>query len=264
MALTPEQHAARAGKIGASDIAKIVGGDPIEIYRLWEEKVGTRAPDDLTDNWPVYRGTETEQMHLNWQERKNRHAISRRGDSVAHYRYDWACCTLDGWIDELQCPIECKWVNGNEPYDPVIRHRYTPQCQWQMEITGADQCALSVIMGAADPLLDFIQRDADYAALLLERAWSFIQHVRNKTPPVDLPVIPLPVDAVTLYDMTGNNEWANHAGIWTELRDSAAAYDDAAKILKSLVPADAKKCFGHGVQITRSRAGTLSLRAAKE
>ena len=39
---------------------------------------------------------------------------------------------------------------------------------------------------------------------------------RERTPPVDMPVIPAPVDATKLYDMTGNNEWANNAGIWLE------------------------------------------------
>ena len=38
----------------------------------------------------------------------------------------------------------------------------------------------------------------------------------------------------------------------------------SAKILKSLVPSDAKKCFGYDVQITRDRAGRLSLRELQE
>jgi len=264
MALNADQLAQRAGKIGASDIGIIVSGDVIKIDKLWREKIGDQEPDDLSRKWAVYRGTHTEQMHLNWIEEVERQSITRRGDSVTHYRYEWACCTLDGWIDDLQCPIEVKWTNGNEPVDPVIIERYTPQCQWQMEITGADQCVLSVVMGADEPILNIIKRDADYAGLLLERGWNFIQHVRNRTPPVNLPEVPVPVDATKIIDMTGNNEWANQAGIWLDLRDSAAAYDDAAKILKSLVPPDAKKCFGHGTVITRSKLGYLSLRELRE
>jgi len=268
MALTAIQIAARTGKLGASDMNIVMGGDPLKIDKLWREKMGDKIPDDLSDVWPVYRGSETEQMHLNWIERRGIDGgvigISRRGDTVDHYQHDWAMCTLDGWVNELKCPIEVKWTNGNEPFDPVIRDRYFPQCQWQMEMTGAEQCALSVIMGAAEPVVDMIKRDADYAKQMLERGWTFIQHVRSRTPPVDLPMVPLPVDATRVVDMQGNNEWANQAGIWTDLRDSAAAYDDAAKILKALVPADAKRCFGHGVQITRNRLGHLSLREAKE
>jgi hypothetical protein len=35
-------------------------------------------------------------------------------------------------------------------------------------------------------------------------------------------------------------------------------------MLKELVPADAKKCTGHGVFISRNRAGNLSLRELKK
>jgi len=262
--LNAAQIAARAGKIGGSDIGIIVGGDRVKIDKLWREKIGEKEPDDLSRKWPVYRGTHTEQMHLNWIEVEEQQSIVRRGDSVAHYRYDWAMCTLDGWIKELACPIEVKWTNGNEPFVPVILDRYAPQVQWIMEITGADQCAFSAVLGAAEPVMDYVQRDADYAGLLLERGHQFIQHVRNRTPPVDLPMVPLPVDATRVVDMAGNNEFAHQADIWLQLRDSAAAFDDAAKILKSLVPPDAKRCFGYGVTITRNRLGHLSLRELKE
>jgi predicted phage-related endonuclease len=265
--LNAAQIARRIGKLGGSDMNIVMGGDAQKINNLWLEKMGDKIPDDLSEIWEVYRGSETEEMHLNWIERYGFDGvvgISRRGNSIDHYRYDWAMCTLDGWVNELSCPVEVKWTNGHEPFDPVILNRYFPQCQWQMEMTGADQCAISVVMGAVRPVVDFIKRDVDYAKQMLARGWTFIQHVRNKTPPVDMPMVPLPVDATRVVDMTGNNEWANQSGIWSDLRDSAAAYDDAAKILKSLVPPDAKRCFGHGVQITRNRLGHLSLREMKE
>jgi predicted phage-related endonuclease len=262
--LNAAQIAARAGKIGASDIGIIVGGDAVKINNLWLEKIGDKQPDDLTDVWIVQLGEASEPKNLDRYERLQKQTISRRGEIVTHYRYDWACCTLDGWIDDLQCPIECKLTGGREPLDPVILDRYRPQCEWQMEVTGAEQCALSVALGTAAPVVTFIERDVDYAGQLLERGWTFIQHVRNRTPPVDLPTVPLPVDVTTVYDMQGNNEFAHYADIWLQLRDSAAAYDDAAKILKAMVPPDAKRCFGYGVQITRSRAGYLSLRERRD
>ncbi len=261
--LTADQLAQRAGKIGGSDIGIIVGGDRVKINKLWEQKLGLREPDNLDDNFQVQMGIQTEPLNLRWYEKRHRQTVSRRGDVVTHYRYDWACCTLDGWIDEMRCPIECKHSGGREKLE-VLEARYQPQLQWQMEITGAETCALSVIFGNDDPAVEFYKRDADYAGLLLERGDNFIKHVRNKTPPVDLPVIPSPVDVTAVYDMAGNNEFAHHADIWLQLRDSAEAYDDAATILKSMVPADAKRCFGYGVMITRSKLGRLSLREKKD
>jgi Zn finger protein HypA/HybF involved in hydrogenase expression len=60
--------------------------------------------------------------------------------------------------------------------------------------------------------------------------------------------------------MAGNNAWAASAADWIESKDAADRCKDAEKVLKAAVPAEAKKCHGHGVQITRDRAGRLSLR----
>ena len=79
--------------------------------------------------------------------------------------------TLDGWIDVLECPIECKHDGGREPLE-VIVERYQPQMQWQMECTGADQCALSVIMGASEPVVQERSR--------LNRGFSFDSFVTGK------------------------------------------------------------------------------------
>ena len=71
-----------------------------------------------------------------------------------------------------------------------------------------------------------------------------------------------PIDASKVYDMAGNNQWADSALTWLDTKEAADECKDAEKILKSLVPADAKKCHGHEIQITRDRASRLSLRKA--
>src|SRR5882672_8808400 len=94
------------------------------------------------------------------EERKHRQIVSRRGDVVGRPFLIWAAVTLDGWIDALQCPIEAKHVGGREPLE-VIFERYAPQVQWIMECTGSNQCALSIIMATAEPVVEFIERNAE-------------------------------------------------------------------------------------------------------
>lgn len=261
--LTPAQIAARAGKLGSSDMGCLMRGDAQKIHDLWREKIGEKIPDDLSDVWAVQLGTVTEPLNLDWYEKRSRQPVTRRGDVITHYVHDWAICTLDGWIADLQCPIECKHVGGREPLE-VIVERYQPQMQWQMEVTGASQCALSVIFGSNEPVVEFINRDAAYAKEMVKRGAMFMGHVQSRTPPVDLPAVPAPIDATKVYDMNSSNEWGHHASTWLELRLSAEMCADAAKTLKALVPPDAKKAFGHNVQITRDRAGRLSLRELQE
>jgi hypothetical protein len=133
-----------------------------------------------------------------------------------------------------------------------------------MFVTEAEQCALSVIMGASEPILEFIPRDQPYIDEMIARAKQFMTFVERGEPPVVLDPVPPPADAKKIYDMTGNNEWAHHGTEWLETRVAAKRNADAAAILKNMVPADAKKCVGHSIQITRDRANRLSLREAAE
>jgi predicted phage-related endonuclease len=260
--LTAAQLKAREGKLTASRVACLMKGDAAEIMRLYRELTNQEAPEDLSHVWPVRLGEATEQLNLDWYEAQNG-PLSRRGEVVTHPKYDWAAATLDGWDDRLGCPIETKHVGGREPLEVIIE-RYQPQMQWQMECTGATECGLSVIMGASPPIVEFIERDADYAAEMVKRGLQFISCVKQRIEPVVLPAIAAPIDATKIYDMAGNNQWATSAVDWLSSKPAADICKDAEKILKSLVPEDAKKCHGHDIQITRDRAGRLSLREAKQ
>jgi YqaJ-like viral recombinase domain len=258
MTLNAAYAAQRAGKLTASRVAVLMTGDAAGILELYEEMIGVRLPEDLSDIWPVQLGLVTEPLNLRWFAKKN-YPLSRHGEFVIHPRHSWAACTLDAWCDELACPVEAKHVGGREPIEVII-DRYQPQLQWQMEVCEASQAAISIIAGANEPIVEFIDRDEAYANEMIARGRQFMSFVERRVPPVVLPAVPAPIDANRIYDMTGQNQWASSAASWFEHRTSAELCADAVKILKSLVPPDAKKCFGHGVQITRDRANRLSLR----
>jgi hypothetical protein len=259
--LSPAQIEARKGRLTASRMAPLMTGDAPAILRLYYEMTDDPAfePVDLSGVWPVRLGEATEQLNLEFYERKNRSPLSRHGEVVVHPRHSWAAATLDAWDDALAGPVEAKHVGGREPLETVI-DRYQPQLQWLMECTTANQCGLSVIVGAKEPIVEYIDRDADYAAEMIARGRQFIDFVRARIPPVVLPAIPPPVDASRIYDMTGNEAWQRNAQQWLQVRGAAETAKECEKVLKSIVPADAKKCHGFGCQITRDRAGRLSLR----
>ena len=111
-------------------------------------------------------------------------------------------------------------------------------------------------------LIEFIERDEEYAAEMVKRGKQFMDCVAARREPVALPAVAAPIDASTVYDMQGDNRWASNAFDWMATKEPADKCKEAEKILKSIMPDDAKKCHGHGVQITRDRAGRLSLRKA--
>jgi hypothetical protein len=259
MTLTAEQQAKRAGKLTASRIAVLMTGDEAGIMRLYQELIGEIPPENLDDVWAVQLGAVTEKLNLDWFERKNNCILKARGEVIQHRTLSWAAATLDGYWIEGCCVVECKHVGGREPIETLI-DRYQPQMQWQMECTVTTRCALSVIMGANEPIVEFVDRDTAYTFELVARAKSFMACVQMRIPPLEMAPLPPPANATKIRDMEGNNVWANHAEIWIGTRRSSEINKDSEKILKRLVQPEDKKCFGHGVQITRDRAGRLSLR----
>jgi predicted phage-related endonuclease len=261
MMLTRKQLEARKGKLTASRIAPLMTGDAEGILRLYRELIGEIEPENLDHVWAVRLGSATEALQLAWYEDKNGIILTRRGELVVHAELDWAAATLDAWETRIQGPFECKHVGGFEPAE-VIVDRYQPQLQWQMWVTGASQCAFSVIRGAREPVVDYVERDDAYCAEMVTRAQHFMLCVAMREPPVAQPRLE-PIKADKIINMTGNNQWANMADGFIRLYQSAATFEDAKATLKSLVPADAKICFGHGVRILRDRRGALHVKEDK-
>lgn len=257
--LTPTQLEARRGKLTASRAACLMRGDAQAVMRLWLEMTGQEEEEDLSHVWQVRLGEATEQLSLDWFEEKNRVPVTRRGEVVVHSLHDCFACTLDGYLDDPGCPIEAKHVGGREPLEVVIE-RYQPQVHFQMCCTNSTQCALSIIQGAAEPVVEYIDMDFVYAAELMRRGLQFMEFVRKGVPPVILPPAPPPVSSHKDYDMSGNDTWRHNALEWIQTRGAAEIAITCEKTLKSLVPSDARKCFGAGVRVTRDRAGRLSLR----
>lgn len=257
MALTAAQIEARRGKLTASRVGVLMKGDAAGILQLYRELIGEAEPEDLSRVWPVQLGSATEQLNLDWYEAKTGQRVTRRGEVVCNT--DWSAATLDGWIEDLRSPIECKHVGGREPMEVVVE-RYQPQMHWQMICTGSQECALSVIMGASEPIVEFVLRDNEYARELWVRGFQFMEFVRTRKPPVALDPVAAPVPRGRVYDMSTSNLWVSQATDWLANYKAAEVAKDAEKALKEIVPADAVKCTGAGVQITVNRAGAKSLR----
>jgi predicted phage-related endonuclease len=265
MALTDRQKLARQGKITASRIGVLMSGDARAIYDLWLELTGDPSfePPDFSNVWAIQLGNATEKFHLDWIER-SLGLINERGKSHQHPKVSWALATLDGWIVNERIAVEAKHTGGFEPMDTII-DRYMPQMHWTMWCTETEEIAFSVIMGAKEPKPLIIKFDHGYMAELIERGEEFIDHVHNLTEPVANPYLkpPKPVFSRSI-DMSGNNEWGFHASGWLSNRVAFQKYNESATAIKNLMPSDAKEGFGHGIIVTRSKAGALTIKPEKD
>jgi predicted phage-related endonuclease len=236
-------------------------GDPEKLMNLWRQMTGDPSyeEEDLSGIWAVALGSHTEPLQLDWYERRTGKPLSRRGDVIVHPLHDWAACTLDAWDNDLMCPVETKHCGGFEKTEAILA-RYAPQAHWQMIVTGADKCIFSIIEGAREPIIETVPWNDEYAKELWSRAEQFMECVSSLTPPVVLPPVVAPAKPEKTYDLTGNNSWAADAIGWITTKDAADAFGKHAKAIKEMVPADAIKCRGHGIEVSRNKAGSLSIR----
>lgn len=267
LGLSAEQKALRQTSLGGSDANTIMGGDEKKLLRLWKEKRGEAEPEDLSDILAVQMGSFTEPFNVAWFEKQTGFTVAECGIALrdeSNCARPFMACTLDGkvYVDDNGDPagvFEAKHC-GTRSTDAEIFARYVPQLTHNCLVAGERRAWLSVFKGNGDWVMFEYQLDDDYAARLIAAEEAFWECVRTGKPPCAVPSEPTPKPVgVVEYDMeaSGNNAWAAFAGEYLETKLAADRHATAKDELKALVPPDASKCFGHGVEIRRDKRGSL-------
>lgn len=250
----------RLSFIGGSDANTILSGDRERIFRLWREKRGEIAAEDLSGSLPVMLGCWTEAFNRQWYERVSGERVMSIGKSITCRTYDWRRCTVDGLVKGSGAIWEAKHTSAFSKVQDVLE-RYAPQLQHNMAVAGCARAVLSVIFGnhkfeiievAADWLyqLDLLQAEEDF--------WDCVVTGREPVP-AEVLAAPKPV-ATREVSLEGNNAWASAAFDWLQLREAAKIHAAATVQLKGLVEEDVTRAFGHGVEARRSKSGAITLK----
>lgn len=266
LGLSADALAKRTLSIGGSDANIIMSGDDAAILALWEQKTGRLDPEDLSDVLPVQMGSFTEPLNAAWFEKQTGLAVSLRGEPMACEADTWRTATLDGVVTSGPLAIgiwEAKHV-GNFWKDDALLAKYQPQLHHNMDAARMRKAYLSCFKGNADWCLFEVEYDPDYGAAVRKAEWAFWMAVQADEPPSTIDAPPPPAfDAMREICMDGNNAWATFAADWLANRDASKTFDRAAKELKGLVEADVKLAHGHGLKISRSKAGALTIAEMK-
>ena len=275
LGLTAEQKVLRRDAIGGSDANIIMGGDEKKLLRLWREKRGEAEPEDLSDVLAVQMGSFTEAFNAAWFEKNTGYKVTcrglaLRGGSIREPRPQFMACTLDGYVVEMLPDTPEGEPDGREigifeakhcgarNTDAELFARYVPQLTHNCLVAGERRAWLSCFKGNGDWVMFEYALDDAYAERLIAAEDAFWTCVRTGTPPcaVEPEPTPKPVGVVE-YSMEGSNAWSVHAGEYLETKLAADRHASAKDELKALVPADASKCFGHGIIIKRDKRGAL-------
>jgi predicted phage-related endonuclease len=251
---------ARNGFIGGSDARIIMGQDEAALIRLWREKRGEVAPEDLSGNLIVQLGVVTEQLNRRWFERNTGRAITHVQRRMRHPVLRWMGATLDGMVEDTGAIFESKFMLPWSFTEQGAAQKYTPQLQHNMWVTNSVTSVLSVITGGGKWVEIAVPADSLYQHLLFTAEKKFWRCVESGEPPrlfgIDMP--PPRIEAVRVVDMSSSNAWAEFAGQFRQTRDAFLKHESAKAELKALMPDDAREAIGHGVRARRSKSGAVS------
>ena len=107
-----------------------------------------------------------------------------------------------------------------------------------------------------------VDADPIYQGQLIAAERNFWDCVKSGAQPVII-TVKAPIEAVRKIDMTGHNEWANHADIWIKNQGYAKTFEASVKAIKELVEADVQEAYGHGIKASRSKSGAITIKKEK-
>lgn len=263
MSLTPEQRAARAGKITAGFLPYLMAGKEDRIMEEWMRL--TEHPDFVEpqfDEWRGLYGNLIEPLALSFHERKTGKALVRTGKGlpIPHPTIPYVCSLPDAFREEDNCVIDCKAWSSWQKVDYICSF-LAPQLIVQRQCVGAERMAILLVHGGGEPQEWPVKVEPSYEDAVFEKIAEFWECVQTLSPPFEIKAVAAPVvEAFREIDMSQSNAWAEHAGNWLQHRDGAKLFKTAETELKALVPPDGKRCYGHGISVSRSKAGSLTIK----
>jgi predicted phage-related endonuclease len=247
--------------LGGSDARIIMGHDEDALIRLWREKRGEIAPEDLSRNLTVQFGIVTEELNRRWFERETGRRLEKVQHFTRHPKLEWMGATLDAMIKEETAVFEAKFMLPWSFSEESAARKHMPQLQHNTLVTGARKAYLSILTGGGKWVSIEVEADPVYQTVLLQVERIFWRCVQTGEVPrvfgAEPPKAKLPI--VRVVDMSASNAWGEFAAIFARTRAAHAEHETAKAELKLLVPEDAMAAFGHGVKAKRSKSGSISI-----
>jgi putative phage-type endonuclease len=189
---SPEWHAARASRLGASEIAAVLGLSPWESrFSLWHRKAGIIPPVDLTED--MYWGTVFEApIAERFAELHPELTVQRTGTWVSSER-TWQLANPDRMVwtrpahgPQTRVPLEVKWSPNGTGWGPTetdeIPVYYRCQVLQQLDVLGAPFGFVVALVGGE--LREYsVEYDPDDVAVLRQAGAEFMASLPSEENP---------------------------------------------------------------------------------
>lgn len=240
---SPEWHALRAGGIGGSEIAGVVGLSRwTSPFQLWHRKKGNLP--DQTPNEAMEWGNRLEPVIAQrFVDDHPEFKVTRTPGTYAHHERGWQRVNPDGLVEDSDGHALLEVKNASAYADDFTKDdiplEYHCQVQHAMDVFGLTRCYVAVLIGGNHYREYVIDADAEDQADLRTKGEEFWASVQNdEEPPLDCSthtyraVVDLNPDLVKGegVDLTSDH-WGAYVIAKAELREA----EDALTLAKSQI-----------------------------
>lgn len=207
----------RTKGIGGSDASIICGINKYKsAMQLWLEKTGRIEPEEAGE--PAYWGSVLEPIIREEFAKRTRLHVHIVKAILQHPEHPFMLANLDGVIEDPEhgnCIFEAKTASVYlaDQWEDTIPEVYMLQIQHYMAVTDFTGAYIAVLIGGNQFKWQYIPRDDELIAMLIELESDFWQHVENNTPP--------PIDGSEAATVLLNRMYPNGSPTQITLPDEA-------------------------------------------
>lgn len=253
----------RKGFIGGSDLYSIMRGD---WHDLWLVKTGRKEPDDLSGQFNVQLGNETEAFNIKWLHQQtgwfsHDAEVTRKIISDVPYQARPDGIGKHDHSDEYAI-IEAKHTGGHKKMSDILE-MYLPQVHLYMRVMDIHQTVFTVIFGNRweHCVVDY---DHEFWMKVHAQAFNFWNHVANDEEPdnylpekIDWSAVK--VDGLVMRDANSDNEFMDAAHRFVNSSQQAKEHEDVKKELRSMVKDTEREVFCDLLTIKRDKRGACRI-----
>ena len=260
------RHSAHAEDyIRGSDMVTLMSGKWNE---LWKIKTGKIGRVDLSHEFHVLLGVETENFNLMWSQRAFDYEWSAQKKFQMSYGSIPFQGTVDGYDKDKHMIIECKHTHGMNTMENMINF-YMPQVQFYLYISKAKQCLLSVILGNKYDAV-IIDSSEQYQKEMLTQIKIFWDYVVNNEEPQDMNVATsksitdnIPINGKTKRDVSKSNSFTEATNAYMMFEETAKKFESAKKQLKEEIKPDEAEIYNDVLSVKRDKRGSVRITKKK-
>ena len=251
--------------IRGSDMVSIMSGKWNE---LWKIKTGKIGRVDLSHEFHVLLGVETENFNLMWSQRAFDYEWSAQKKFQMMYGSIPFQGTVDGYDKDKHMIIECKHTHGMNTMENMINF-YMPQVQFYLYISKAKQCLLSVILGNKyDGVI--IDASEQYQKQMLTQIKIFWDYVIHNEEPQDMHIATsksitdsIPINGKTKRDVSKSNSFTEATNAYMMFEETAKKFESAKKLLKEEIKPDEAEIYNDVLSVKRDKRGSVRITKKK-